>query len=387
MFACTWCWNPVPTIIPENSNHGCSSALLVVTIWSLLGSLSMVNTPLELENGLRICTHFAQTVQHSYWSVLRAENCLCFPLFVLYGTEHNPCIDLCVHLWFKYLSVESALPRPIYLSTCLSVWLSVRQSVCLTVCLSVYLSMLFLVLLLLLFLFQLYSVLLYSILLLLYLIFCLFYSCPFCSVLLDSLLFDFVVSYSILLFFCSILVYSIYLVYKLFIHLSMILYAIICYPRLSYAILCYPMLSYASYSLSILTVLSILSIPSILSTGSLLSIFSFLFLSVLSCSFIFLSVLLFSVLFYWVWWSWWRRWWWWWWNWRWSRRCRWGWRWNRTIAWCLYPLSNHGQARPRGDWTRALVGNEGMGWLLVSYYDYCLFVFFLLFSLPFLESI
>ena len=43
--------------------------------------------------------------------------------------------------------------------------------------------------------------------------------------------------------------------------------------------------------------------------------------------------------------------------------------------------------RPRGDWTRALVGNEGMGWLLVSYYDYCLFVFFLLFSFLFLESI
>ena len=198
MFACTWCWNPVPTIIPENSNHGCSSALLVVTIWSLLGSLSMVNTPLELENGLRICTHFAQTVQHSYWSVLRAENCLCFPLFVLYGTEHNPCIDLCVHLWFKYLSVESALPRPIYLSTCLSVCLAVCPTVCMPDCLSVGLfinvipsptpiavpiPVIFC------------STLFYS-----YLIFCLFYSCPFCSVLLDSLLFDFVVSYSILLF-------------------------------------------------------------------------------------------------------------------------------------------------------------------------------------------
>ena len=146
MFACAWCWNPVPTTIPENSNHGCSSALLVVTIWSLLGSLSMVNTPLELENGLRICTHFAQTVQHSYWSVLRAENCLCFPLFVLYGTEHNPCIDLCVHLWFKYLSIESDLiwstlltchnssNLPIYLS----VWLSVWRSVCLAVCRSIY---------------------------------------------------------------------------------------------------------------------------------------------------------------------------------------------------------------------------------------------------------
>ena len=360
----------------------------MVTIWSLLGSLSTVNTPLELENGLRICTHFAQTVQHSYWSVLRAENCLCFPLFVLYGTEHNPCIDLCVHLWFKYLSVESALPRPIYLSTCLSVCLAVCPTVCMPDCLSVGLfinvipsptpiavpiPVIFC------------STLFYSTATLSYFLPILFLSILFCFVRFSSIRFCGIVFHSTL--FCSILVYSIYLVYKLFIHLSMILYAIICYPRLSYAILCYPMLSYASYSLSILTVLSILSIPSILSTGSLLSIFSFLFLSVLSCSFIFLSVLLFSVLFYWVWWSWWRRWWWWWWNWRWSRRCRWGWRWNRTIAWCLYPLSNHGQARPRGDWTRALVGNEGMGWLLVSYYDYCLFVFFLLFSLPFLESI
>jgi hypothetical protein len=39
----------------------------------------------------------------------------------------------------------------------------------------------------------------------------------------------------------------------------------------------------------------------------------------------------------------------------------------------------------QGGW---MVGNEGMGWLLVSYYDYWLFVFFLLFSFfLFLESI
>ena len=150
-------------------------------------------------------------MQHSYWSVLRAENCLCFPLFDIHATERNPCIDLCVHLWFEYLSIESGLiwstlltcPNSSNLPIYLSVWLSVWQSVCLAVCLSVYLSMLCLIL----FLFRLYSILLYSILLLLYLIFCLFYSGPFCSVLFYSRLFDFVVQYCIP--FYSFLFYSI----------------------------------------------------------------------------------------------------------------------------------------------------------------------------------
>ena len=91
-------------------------------------------------------------MQHSYWSVLRAENCLCFPLFDIHATERNPCIDLCVHLWFEYLSIESGLiwstlltcPNSSNLPIYLSVWLSVWRSVCLAVCLSVYLSMLFL---------------------------------------------------------------------------------------------------------------------------------------------------------------------------------------------------------------------------------------------------
>ena len=92
---------------------------LVVTTCNV-ESLSISKQPSQQFFCLKICTHFAQTMQHSYLSVLRAEKGFCLRLLELHAREHNPSFDLYgpyyIHIiWpmcylnFTYLSIESDL--------------------------------------------------------------------------------------------------------------------------------------------------------------------------------------------------------------------------------------------------------------------------------------
>ena len=59
-----------------------------------------------LESLSKICTHFAQTMQHSYLSVLRAEKGFCLRLLEFHAREHNPSFDLYGPYYMAYVLSE-----------------------------------------------------------------------------------------------------------------------------------------------------------------------------------------------------------------------------------------------------------------------------------------